>query len=135
MTSTKSQIVYNFHNYVIELLTAMEEAFPQNTKLKTYNKNYTFLYKSNPLQPIQYFINNVYIHKEHILNKNIKFFMNYDYKKSTNNEYALLEVLQIKEMWNCCSKEDQEENSKVLFDYLKLLVFFSEKYSEIAKES
>ena len=129
MSSTKTQIINNFHNYVIELLTAMEEAFPNNTKLKTYNKNYTLMYKTNPIQPIQYFQRNVCIYKQQILDKNIDFFINLNIQEKAN-ENALLEVLQIKKLWNESSEEEKRENSKILFDYLKLLVFFAEKLKE-----
>lgn len=94
----------------------------------TYYK--TFI-KMNTVAPINFFIDNIYIHKNKILNKDEKYFNDEDdvLKHYTNDQYKLNEIFKLRGLYN---KIDNESKNNT-WTYLHALIGLTEEYIILKK--
>ena len=100
--------IINFYNEINNLC--------DNKVISNYKNKINILNKTNPKKIIEIFIENIYIYKKNILNKNIDFL-----DKLDNEVYNI-----VKEEWGNIT----EEGKNNFWKYLEIFIKLSDKYLE-----
>lgn len=129
LTKDQLESITMFHMYAMEFLASMILLDESNDQLNRYNAKYDMLHRSNKLQAIEYFHQYVYPCKSYIIDNDINYFLNIE--KNTNlvaHEDSLIEALQLRKLWERLTESEKEQNKEHIFQYLKILMFYMEKY-------
>lgn len=122
----KSKYIKSFNKLVTSLLSQLSPIIGSS-----YYRNFNKLIKYNSIFPINHFIENMYVHKHEIINKDEKYFYNYDLNSidELNSDKSLLdEVLRLK---NIYEKVDNESKNN-LWTYLQAMLGIAEEYIMIS---
>ena len=118
----KSKYIKSFNKLVSSLLSQLSPIIGSS-----YYSNFNRLIKFNSIYPINHFLENMYVHKQEIINKDEKYFYNYDLKSidELNSDKSLLdEVLRLKNIYN--QVDDESKNN--LWTYLQAMLGIAEEY-------
>ena len=123
-----------FNTKITEFLNDLIRLFPDDADFKMYKTAITLAKLADEKKPLQYykkFVTEEY--KEHIRNKNDKFFLNHDYKEILNDSELTNEinngnfssqiVNRLKGYWSQIS----DENKEIVWNYFTLFLKISEK--------
>tara|TARA_Y100000992_G_C21032926_1_gene381223 strand:- start:237 stop:638 length:402 start_codon:yes stop_codon:yes gene_type:complete len=123
-----------FNTKITEFLNDLIRLFPDDADFKMYKTAITLAKLADEKKPLQYykkFVTEEY--KEHIRNKNDKFFLNHDYKEILNDSELTNEinngnfssqiVNRLKDYWSQIS----DENKEIVWNYFTLFLKISEK--------
>tara|TARA_Y100001970_G_scaffold294318_1_gene450457 strand:- start:9633 stop:10025 length:393 start_codon:yes stop_codon:yes gene_type:complete len=122
-----------FNTKIIEFLNDLIRIFPNDNDFKMYKNAITLVKladEKKPLEFYQIFVTDEY--KEHINNKNEKFFLEHDYKEILNSKELNKEldgnvnnkiVNKLKGYWSQLSTENKE----IVWNYFTLFLKISEK--------
>ena len=118
-------LIKQFNNLLQSFLVQISPLI--GTSYLTYYKQFI---KINSIAPIQFFIENIYIHKKKIINKDENYFNNDDVLKYYNNDqYKLNEIFKLRGLYN---KIDDESKNNT-WTYLHALVGLTEEYMILKK--
>lgn len=129
LDASKKEFILDFHETADEFLMQMIEFFPQNKKLKTYQRKYQLSRDTNKFQAIQLFNQYISQYKKAISEKNMDVFLNIPIDEDSEED-NILDALQLKKMWIKLSSSDKKEYEEVLFRYLRTLLYLCEKSFE-----
>lgn len=119
------KIVKEFNNQLNDLLRQFV-SITDDKDIKIYEILLKGVILKNCFMPIENFKHHVLPYKEKIYNKDEEYFLNNDdYLNNVKNEQSLLKALKLKEIYKMLN-DDGKEN---LWNYLKVLCFYSEQYS------
>lgn len=132
LNDSQLEAVSMFHMYAAEFLASMLQLDPTNEQLVEYNNHYEMLHNSNKLQAIEYYYEFVYKYKQHILNQDIDYFLNIeDNQQIQKHKDSLLHALQLRNLWNNFSDNEKDINKEHIFQYLKILLYYTEQYYQL----
>jgi hypothetical protein len=118
------KIVKDFNNQLIDLLQQFV-SITNDKDIKIYQILLKGLIAKNCLMPIENFKEYVLPYKEKIYNQDDDYFLtSEDYLKNVKSEQSLLKALKLKEIYKMLN-DDGKQN---LWNYLKILCFYSEQY-------
>lgn len=118
----KAKYIKSFNKLVSSLLSQLSPLIGSS-----YYSNFNKLIKYNSIIPINHFIENAYSYKNEIINKDEKYFNDYDLNSinELNSDKTLLdEVLRLKNIYN---KVDEESKNN-LWTYLQAMLGIAEEY-------
>lgn len=122
----KSKYIKSFNRLVTSLLSQLSPIIGSS-----YYSNFNKLIKYNSIVPLQHFIENMYEHRQEIINKDEKYFYNYDLNSidELNSDKSLLdEVLRLKNIYE--KVDDDSKNN--LWTYLQAMLGIAEEYLMIS---
>ncbi len=118
----KVKYIKSFNKLVSSLLSQLSPIVGSS-----YYSNFNKLIKYNSIYPINHFIENMYVHRQEIINKDEKYFNNYNLESinELNSDKNLLdEVLRLKNIYN--QVDDESKNN--LWSYLQAMLGIAEEY-------
>lgn len=122
--SNIQEIVTNFNKYSEEFIDEMIKV-TNDDDAKSYRTILINLNKTNATKCIEQFILYGLPQKEYINASNEEYFLKKNYDDDLeNDEYSMMKALKIKDMW----KTFEENTKKCIFEYLQVLVYYSEEY-------
>ena len=132
MDTDKFYIIFN--TKITEFLNDLIRLFPDDADFKMYKTAITLAKLADEKKPLQYykkFVTEEY--KEHIRNKNDKFFLDHDYKEILSDselsneinsgDFSSQIVDRLKGYWSQIS----DENKEIVWNYFTLFLKISEK--------
>lgn len=117
--------VQQFNDIAYNLIVDLAE-ITDSSKIKMSKSVFKTIVEENPEKPIEKFIINILPHKEHILNKNTEFFINYKFNE-VEEKSILKDILSLKSLWNNLTETDKDNT----FEYLLQLCNASEYYLKL----
>lgn len=133
MDNTKFYSIFN--TKIVEFLNDLIKLFPEDTDFKIYKTAINLVKLADEKKPLQYykkFVTDEY--KEHINNRNDKFFLEHDYSDILNNEELKSEldsdanisnkiVKRLKGYWGVLTPDNKE----IVWNYFSIFLKISEK--------
>ena len=122
----KQDLKLKFLQQLEDMINEIVNIFPDNKKIVSLREKYLMLKKANSKIIIDTFISSVLIHKEKILTKDESFFLDGGYQDDISEDHKIRYVSFIKDVW---LNQMTNENKEIVWQYFKVLVILSEKYS------
>ena len=119
--------IKKFNLKVNNLIDDLILVFHNYQYLKVFKEQFNLLSRYNAKKPLEYFKKTVYCFSDEIKAQNSDFFLKRDYKNDINvieenKEWALDQVLNLKELW----VELSIENKNIIWTYFNILVKLTE---------
>ena len=119
--------IKKFNLTVNNLIDDLILVFHNYQYLKVFKEQFNLLSRYNAKKPLEYFKKTVYCFSDEIKAQNSDFFLKRDYKNDINvieenKEWALDQVLNLKELW----VELSIENKNIIWTYFNILVKLTE---------
>ena len=121
-----SSVLKAFNEHLLEFIEDVIRIFPENLDIKTGKTFIEGVKKVNPKKIITYWRDNILaLYKKEILEGDITFFVNKDYKNDIGTEAQSLKVL---EDIRGLVKETTEDNKRKAMQYIQNLTKLCELY-------
>ena len=126
-----------FNTKIVELLNDLIRIFPEDNDFKMYKNAVNLVKLANEKKLLEFY--NMFVtdeYKDHINNKNEKFFLNHDYNDILNSNELKQEldgdinnkiVNKLKGYWSLLSPENRE----IIWNYFGLFIKISDKVKEV----
>ena len=124
-----SSVLKAFNNHLLEFIDDVIRIFPNNLDIKTGKTFIEGVKKVNPKKIITYWRDNILaLYEKEILEEDITFFVNKDYRNDIGTESQTLKVLEdIRVLVRGTTKENKEKAMKYLQNLTKLCkLYFSD---------
>ena len=118
-----------FNNHLLEFVEDVIRIFPTNLDIKTGKTFIEGIKRVNPKKIITYWRDNILmLYEKEILNGDISFFINKDYKNDIGAEVQTLKVLEdIRKLVKNTTKDNKEKAMKYIQNLTKLCkLYFSD---------
>ena len=114
--------IEQFNDIAYKLIVDLAE-ITDSSKIKMSKSVFITIVEENPSTPIEKFILNILPHKEHIVTKNVDFFISYKFDE-IEEKSVLKDILSLKSLWSNLNENDKDN----VFKYLLQLCNASEYY-------
>tara|TARA_B100001142_G_scaffold324783_1_gene377122 strand:- start:344 stop:721 length:378 start_codon:yes stop_codon:yes gene_type:complete len=124
-----SSVLKAFNNHLLEFIEDVIRIFPNNLDIKTGKTFIEGVKRVNPKKIITYWRDNILaLYEKEILEEDITFFVNKDYRNDIGTESQTLKVLEdIRVLVRGTTKENKEKAMKYLQNLTKLCkIYFSD---------
>ncbi len=124
-----SSVLKAFNNHLLEFIEDVIRIFPNNLDIKTGKTFIEGVKRVNPKKIITYWRDNILaLYEKEILEEDITFFVNKDYRNDIGTESQTLKVLEdIRVLVRGTTKENKEKAMKYLQNLTKLCkLYFSD---------
>ncbi len=130
----KDECVNLFNVKLKEFINDLITVYPQDDDLYKFKTSISMLLLVNEKQAIKIFKDFVYPkYKDHILNRDEKFFLTHDYTEDVNGvseqapEFTDQLIVKIKSYWETMT----DDNKNIIWNYFTLLIKLVEKYNSM----
>ena len=117
-----SSVLKAFNNHLLEFIEDVIRIFPNNLDIKTGKTFIEGVKRVNPKKIITYWRDNILmLYEKEILNGDISFFINKDYKNDIGAEVQTLKVLEdIRKLVKNTTKDNKDKAMKYIQNLTKL---------------
>jgi hypothetical protein len=122
------EVISNEFNTTCEMFLDLIYSFTNDSDISFYKKAMKKLVSADKNKIIEQFIIHCYVYKEYVENRDVQFFLTYNFENEcNNNKQSLLEVIKIKDIFRSFS----QDQVNLIFEYLILLSNFSTEYLKV----